>query len=239
LHNNFILDQLHSIQPDFLSGRTKPVEFGHGDHVAIGGEKIADVFFPTSGLISIVTELSEGESIETAMVGRGGMIGGPALLGATIHVGTSFGQIPGTGLSVRVEDLLELARQNANVQRLFVRNEQFVLAQAQQSAACNAKHTIPQRFSTWILRASDATEADVLRLTQEYISQMLGVQRASISVFAHGLQDEGLISYRRGTIRIVDREALERRACGCYRSLRSLRDRIFERNGQTDEETGE
>ena len=95
MHNNFILDQLHSLQPDFLSGRTKHVEFGHGDHVAIGGEKIAHVFFPTSGLISIVTELAEGDDVETAMVGHGGIIGGPALLGATIQVGTSFGQIPG------------------------------------------------------------------------------------------------------------------------------------------------
>ena len=140
-------------------------------------------------------------------------------------------------MSVRVDDLLGLARQHAKVGKLFAQNEQFVLAQAQQAAGCNAKHKIPGRFSTWILRASDATGADVLHLTQEYIAQMLGVQRASVSVFAHGLQDEGLISYRRGNIRILDREALERRACGCYGALRALRHRIFGGRGESEEET--
>jgi CRP-like cAMP-binding protein len=227
LHNNFILDQLHSLHPDFLTGRAKHIDFGHGDRLAIGGEEIAHVFFPTSGMVSIVAELDEGERIETAMVGYEGMIGGSALLGATIQVGTSLGQIPGRGLSIPLQELVELARENDNVRKLFVQSEQFVLAQAQQAAACNARHPVAQRFSTWILRASDAARSDVLHLTQEYIAEMLGVQRPSVSVFAHGLQDEGLISYRRGVIRIVDREALERRACKCYASLRSMRERIF------------
>jgi CRP-like cAMP-binding protein len=230
VHQNTILSALHSLHPAFVAKSTKQITFDHGDHLARAGTRIDRLFFPTSGLVSIVTELPEGETIEAAMVGRSGTIGGSALLGANIQIGTSFGQIPGDGWSMSAEDLLALAREDPKVQSLFVRNEQFLLAQSQQTAACNAKHQIGPRFATWILRARDASGSHVLHLTQEFIAQMLGVQRPSVSVFANALQEKGLITYRRGNIQIADEVGLKRHACGCYEALLQTRRRIFTRS---------
>lgn len=112
------------------------------------------------------------------------------------------------------------------------KNEQFLRAQAQQSAACNARHIIPRRLATWLLRAQDITGSRDLTITQESVAHMLGVQRASVSQFASGLQEAGLIQYRRGRITIVDKSGLERMACGCYRAFR---DTQLEMVGETPE----
>ncbi len=228
MHHNSLLHALHSLHPAFVADAAKQIRFEHGHHLARAGERIDHLFFPISGMVSIVTVLPDGETIETAMVGRRGVIGGSALLGGNIQIGTSFGQIPGEAFSVRVDALTDLARQDANVQSLFVRNEQYLLAQAQQTAACNAKHQIGPRFATWILRARDAAGSEELRLTQEFIAQMLGVQRPSVSIFANALQQTDLISYNRGNIRILDEDGLKQHSCRCYEALVDIRRQIFE-----------
>ncbi len=166
MQDNLVLKKLHSLHPTFLPGRLKRFSFQHGDRLSLAGEGIENVFFPVSGLISIVVELADGDSIEAAMVGRGEMIGGLALFGGEIQVGTSFGKIPGDGFSLPVEELVYLSRQDPEVHALFARNEQFVFAQAQQTAACSAKHRIAERLATWILRASEVAGNYEIRITQ-------------------------------------------------------------------------
>ena len=228
MHHNEILARLHQEHPDIVTRRARQINYVHGDIFGESGSPIEEVLFPSSGMISLVVDLSDGDRIEAGMVGRRGMIGGSVLFGGRTHLSTSFTQLPGNGWTVKAADLLDLADSAQGVRDLMFRNEQYTLAQAQQTAACNAKHRIPQRLATWILRAQFDSGDEELLLTQEYLAQMLGVQRASVSMFAGTLQDKGLIFYRRGRVRILDREGLEREACECHATLRSRHMRLFD-----------
>jgi CRP-like cAMP-binding protein len=228
MHHNEILARLHQSHPDFVTRHARQITYVHGDVFGQTGRPIDDVLFPSSGMISLVVDLADGDRIEAGMVGRRGMVGGSALLGGRTHLCTSFAQLPGNGWTIKAHDLIALADGTPGIRELMFSNEQYTLSQAQQTAACNAKHRIPQRLATWILRAQFDTGEDELLLTQEYLAQMLGVQRASVSMFAGALQDKGLIFYRRGRVRVLDREGLEREACECHATLRNRYMRLFE-----------
>lgn len=228
--DNTITAALRRTEPDEIGPALKSVIFRHGDVLAEAGQPIEHVFFPASGLISIVIDLNGGESIESAMIGHDGVVGGAAAFGGKIHINTALAQIPGQGWAMRAADFSNFVRQNPQLEALLVAHEQFMLAQAQQTAACNARHHIPQRMVSWFLRASDATGENELHLTQEYMAQMLGVQRASVSVFAAQLQDEGYIRYRRGRVTIMDRDRLVEKACECYGALCKRRDALYAAN---------
>ena len=132
-------------------------------------------------------------------------------------------QLPGTALTIASADLAEAANASEALRRELFFQDRFILAQAQQSAACNARHDITQRLATWLLRVRERAQQDDLGLTQEFLSQMIGVQRPSISLAASQLQEGGIISYRRGMIRILDPKRLESVACECFASLRAQR----------------
>lgn len=225
---NHILSYLHRRFPDFVGQRARQLSFVHGDIIGETGRPIEHVFFPSSGMISVVVDLRDGGRVEAAMVGRRNAIGASVVFGGRTHLNTSFAQLPGSGWSLNAADVIELANREIEVRNILYDNEQFLLAQAQQTAACNARHVIPQRLATWILRASDASGGDELTLTQEYLAQMLGVQRASVSMFAGALQDKGLIFYRRGRVKVLDRNGLEHQACECQAALRHQHARLFE-----------
>lgn len=225
--DNAITAALRLTEPDEIGPALKSVIFRHGDVLAEAGQPIEHVFFPASGLVSIVVDLHGGENIESAMIGHDGMVGGAAAFGGKIHVSTAFAQIPGQGWAMRAADFSGFVRRDPRLEALLVAHEQFTLAQAQQTAACNARHHIPQRMASWFLRASDATGESELHLTQEYMAHMLGVQRASVSVFAAQLQDEGYIRYRRGRVTITDRARLAEKACECYGALCTRRDALY------------
>jgi CRP-like cAMP-binding protein len=227
-YHNQILSFLHARFPDFVGQRARQLSFVHGDVIGEAGRPIEHAFFPSSGMISVVVELRDGGRVEAAMVGRRNAIGGSVVFGGLNHLNTSFAQLPGSGWLLKATDLVELAERDPDVRNLLFDNEQYLLAQAQQTAACNARHVIPKRLGTWILRASEACGGDELTLTQEYLAQMLGVQRASVSMFAGELQDKGLIFYRRGRVRVLDREGLEHHACECHAVLRRQHATLFE-----------
>src|SRR3569623_2934351 len=195
MHHNVILARLLLEHPDFVTRRARQINFVHGDIFGESGSPIEEVLFPSSGMISLVVDLNDGDRIEAGMVGRRGMIGGSALFGGRTHLCTSFAQLPGNGWIIKAADLTELAERSAGIRDLIFSNEQYTLSQAQQTAACNAKHRIPQRLATWLLRAQFDPGEDELLLTQEFLAQVLGVQRASVSMFAGALQDKGLIFY--------------------------------------------
>jgi CRP-like cAMP-binding protein len=227
MRHNEILSRLQEAHPDFVAARARQISFVHGDIVGEAGRAIDEILFPSSGMISLVVDLRGGDRIEAAMVGRRSAVGGHALFGAKTHLSTAFAQLPGTGWTLKVADVIELSDMMPEARALLSCNEQYILAQAQQTAACNAKHRIPQRLATWILRAQYDSGEDELMLTQEYLAQMLGVQRASVSMFAGALQEKGLIFYRRGRVRVLDREGLQQAACECHATLRCHHDHIF------------
>jgi CRP-like cAMP-binding protein len=226
-HPNLILKNLSKGDLALFERALTQQPFVHGQVLAEAGMPIERVFFPNSGLISVVVPLASGEAIEAGVVGRADVFGAGAVFGATHHVNRAAVQMPGSASVIKVADLVAAANKSESLRRTLFLHDQFILAQAQQSAACNARHQIPERLATWLLRVHDRALQDDLNLTQEFLSQMLGVQRASVSIAAKAMQDAGLIQYRRGTIHITDMAKLESVACECYAALRSQFERMI------------
>ena len=178
--------------------------------------------------MSIVVALESGDRIEAAVAGRSSLCGASAALGVHVHLNTTIVQMPGSASVMPADQFARAASECEGIRNLAFRHTQFMLAQGQQSAACNARHHIPQRLCAWLLRVRDAAGQDELDLTQEFLAQMLGVQRASVSLVAADLQNKGLIRYRRGDLHITDLEGLKANACECYQAVRKQYERLFD-----------
>lgn len=227
-YNNAVLDALSASEPEFVRENTTPFSFVHGDRLAQAGAAIDHVLFPQSGLISLVVELHDGVQIEAAMVGRDGALGTSIVHEAPYWASTCVAQIAGQGLAMRARDVVALTQRHPALRAYLYAQEQYLFVQAQQVAACNARHHIPARLCSWFLRAHDVVGYGDLYVTQEFLAQLLGVQRASVSLIAGTLQDEGLIQYRRGRLSILDKDGLAQKACGCYQTLRNHQRRPFQ-----------
>jgi CRP-like cAMP-binding protein len=191
------------------------------------GDKVDRVYFPHSGIISLVIELAGGETIEAAMIGRDSMLGATSALDGEISLNKAIVQLSGVGETLDVAQFRKVAEQSASLRTTLLRHEQVLFAQAQQSAACNASHHVEARLSRWLLRARDLNGADTLDLTQEFLAEMLGVRRSSVSPVANALQRAGLIHYNRGHIQILDIEGLRSTSCECYGTVKAHSDRLL------------
>jgi CRP-like cAMP-binding protein len=191
------------------------------------GGTISRIFFPHAGVVSLVVELASGEMIEAAMIGREGVVGSLSALDSNISISRAIVQIAGAASIIEVEHVRHLAERSVTFRTTLIRHEQILLAQSQQSAACNAIHTIEARLSRWLLRCRDLVGSEDLPLTQEFIAQMLGVRRTSVSIVANTLQQAGLIKYKRGHISVLDLEGLQESACECYWTVKSLSDQLI------------
>lgn len=223
--NNF-LEYLRQIDPD-VTKRLRPMSFKRSDMLAESGQTITDVCFPVSGMISLVVELRGGGRIEAGTVGYQDVLGGGAAFGQTTHLTGALGQIPGEAMVMSARDLAALAQHSPEARRVLHAHEQLLRVQAQQTAACNARHHIPARLATWLLRARDTVGGLAFDITQEFAAEMLGVQRASVSIIASELQDARLIYYRRGHMKVIDEAGLEEKACECYRAIERARAQLF------------
>jgi CRP-like cAMP-binding protein len=227
-HPNRLLASLPPSDFELLRAHLKPVELGHGDVLFSAGDAISRVHFPHSGVISLVVNLAVGEMIEAAMVGRASAVGAFAAMDGKVALNTAIVQVAGVASAVDVELLAAATEKSAVLSRTLMRHEQAVLAQAQQSAACNASHTVEARLSRWLLWSRDLSGAETLGLTQEFVAQMLGVRRTSVSLVANTLQTAGLIRYRRGRIEITNLEGLREASCECYGRLKAQYDRLLD-----------
>jgi CRP-like cAMP-binding protein len=185
------------------------------------GSELTQVYLPHSGIVSMVVSLSEGQAVEVAMVGRDGTIGALEGLGDGIALTDAVVLCPGTASVLSVAALKAIAAQSATFRSLLVRQGQGLLAQAQQSVACNASHSVEERLSRWLLRARDLWDGETLPMTQELLARMIGVQRNAVSIVAHALQEAGVLRYSRGQIEITDLKALRETACECYRTVKA------------------
>jgi CRP-like cAMP-binding protein len=194
----------------------------YGQHSVLfeADEEIKHVFFPSGAVVSLVVTLQSGELVEAAMVGWDGVVGASAALDGRISLSRGIIQLPGDIVVCSIAGLKSAAMQSPTLLSLLIRHEQTVYAQAQQSAACFAAHQIHARLCRWLLRARDLSGSDTLNFTQEYLAEMLGVKRTSVTLVAHTLQTAGLIKYRRGKIQILDVEALQDGACECYETVK-------------------
>jgi len=223
---NLLLRALPIAVFDAVKSRLRPIELQLGHVLFASGEAANNIYFPVAGAVSLVTELSDGEMVESAMVGRDSVVGGGAALDDRNVFYKAIVQIAGKAFSLDIETARRMVRDNNEFRTALVRHEQCILAQSQQAAACNAKHNLNERLARWLLRVRDVTFSDSFHLTQEFIAEMLGVGRTSVSVVAHQLQQAGMISYRRGHISIDNLEALQDTACECYEAVRAQYARI-------------
>jgi Crp-like helix-turn-helix domain len=165
--------------------------------------------------------------VETAIIGRAGAIGATAGLGAKWGFARAIVQLPGTALWLSAHAFHQAANQSPAIRDLIVRHNDLLFAQVQQSVACNALHSLEARLCRWLLQAHDCVDGDAIPLTQDFLAQMLGVRRTTVTFAARLLQSTGVIRYRRGLIQVVDRAALKDMSCECYAMVRHNIDKIF------------
>lgn len=185
------------------------------------------VYFPLSGVISIHKRLREGVAVEIATIGCEGMVGIEIFLGGGQTPASAFCQVPGQTARLPADFFRRVARESAAITDLLLRYTQATLTQVAQSSACNRVHSIEERCARWLLMTHDRVPGDQFVLTQEFLGEMLGVRRPSVSVAASILQRAGLIRYSRGRVEIVDRAGLESAACECYAVVAREYDRLI------------
>lgn len=185
------------------------------------------VYFPVNGVISMLAHMEGGMLIEVATVGNEGMIGLPLFLGAEITPGTSFSQIPGEALRMSAEHFRKAITRSVPFTKALHRYTQALMVQISQGNACNRVHSLEERCARWLLLCHDRVGADEFMLTQEFLSQMLGVRRASVNLAAAAFQNAGFIEYSRGHIRVLNRRGLESASCRCYAVIRDEYDRML------------
>jgi len=223
-HSNALLASLSPDDAAALRPRLKNLELKERHVLFESGDMIRAVYFPINVVISLIVVLSTGEMIEAAMVGRDGVLGAASALDGKISSSRAMVQLPGQALVCEPGALKDAALQSPSLLSLIIRHEQALYAlyaQAQQSTACMAAHDIQSRFCRWLLRARDLSGGDTLPLTQEFLAEMLGVRRTSVTAVALTLQQAGLIRYSRGNIQISNVEGLREAACECYEAVKS------------------
>jgi CRP-like cAMP-binding protein len=183
-------------------------------------EEIDTVFFPFDAVVSLVVPLASGGSVETALVGRDGALGAQAVLGGRISFNRAVVQLGGSASACSVEAIKAILEQCPTLKALLAKHEQVLFSHSQQLAACNVSHDLESRLARWLLRARDLRSSDDLDLTQEYLAEILGVRRSSVSLIAHTIQRSGAIAYKRGHIRLLNVDALKEMSCECYEAVK-------------------
>lgn len=213
---NRLIQGLVSEDRDALLGIATPVEFDLGHVFNEPDDPVEQLHFIDSGFCSSVAMLEDGRTVETVMIGREGVLGVVASV-VPHHTHTRVAQMAGRARRVDAGRFRALSAQRPGVRDAVATYMARLQGELEQSAACNALHHAGQRFAKWLLRCHDRVEGDTLNLTQEYLASMLGSQRTTVNEAAQGLQKAGAIAYSRGRITVLDRSALERAACECYR----------------------
>ena len=202
-----------TIRPkEIVYKQEQPIQFAH---------------FPEDCVISLVTELEDGDVVEAMTVGNDGFTGIAVFHGLPSSRLTAVGQISGESRRVAAEDFREMMAVCPSLYRLLHRYSQFVFETVSQSAACNRLHVIEQRCARWLLMSQDRVGRDGFDLTQEFLAVMLGVRRPGVTVAMGLLQKAGLITHRRGNITVVNRAGLEKVSCECYRTIRTRQGKLF------------
>lgn len=213
---NLILGALPDKEYEHLHRYLQPVVLAKGTTLYGAGDAARYAYFLVSGMISLLAITVDGKAIEVGMVGNEGMVGLPIVLGFNIMPHLVVTQLPCTALRiepVRLKAEFDLGGQLHDLLLLYT---DTLITQLSQSASCNMFHTVKERLCRWLLIARDRVQSDTLCLTQEFVSQMIGTPRTSVTALAGILEQEGLIDYQRGKVIILDRAGLEAASCECY-----------------------
>jgi CRP-like cAMP-binding protein len=213
---NRILQGLPPSDRARLIGAVQPVAFTLGDVICEAGKPLDYVYFPTTAVVSSLYTTEDGATTEMFLVGNDGVVGVSSFLGGGITPNQDVVVVAGEALRMKASALRDEFRLGGALQALLLRYTQALITQISQTAVCNRLHAVEQRLCRWLLMCRDRVERDELEMTQEFISNMLGGRRETVTVAAGRLQDAGLIRYSRGHITIVDRRGLEAIVCECY-----------------------
>lgn len=224
--HNHLLDLLPADDLAWLSSRWECRQFTLSEIFVRRDRPITHVYFPTTSIASVITQMDSGEVIETGAIGNEGFIGSPVVLEAMSTPNEIICQNEGEALVLRVADFQAALERTPVLHSLLNRYIQYYLVQLSQSVACNRLHDISQRCAKLLVMAHDRRGTDMFQLTQEFLAMMMGVRRASVSVAAAAFKDAGLITYHRGAVTVLDRSGLEAVACECYRVTREEYDRL-------------
>jgi CRP-like cAMP-binding protein len=224
---NLLLETLPEAEVEALRPHLEVVNLEKRAILIANGAPATHVYLPHAGAVSMVVGLSDGQMVKVAMIGRDGIIGTSAALGDEISMTEAVVALPGTASVIEVGVLRAAANRSSALRRLLARHEQALHVQAQQSAACNACHSVEERLSRWLLCARDLHDGDTLPLTQDALARAIGVQRNAVSMVAHALREAGIISYSRGKIEIRDLEGLRATSCECYDAVRARQERLI------------
>jgi CRP-like cAMP-binding protein len=192
------------------------------------GEVIEHLYFPIDSILSITITMKDGSTAEAGIAGNRDVLGINAFMGDQETTQTEYiVQIPGKAFQIEARSLKAEFDRNPEMRAVMLRYTQALIAQISQTTACNSLHDLEQRLARWLLEVQDRVESDELKLTQEFISDMLGVRRAGVTQAAQKLQAEGLIEYSRGKVKIMDHNKLEAYACECFRVVKEEFDRLL------------
>src|SRR5882757_3865117 len=219
VRSNRLLGALEPATRKRLSVHLQPVAFKLGEVVCEAAGILKHAYFPQGGVLSLLTVMENGSAIETANIGREGAFG---LFGAMYK--RSFNrcivQMEGPMVRCPIKIVQEEFRRSEHVRNLFVSYTQTLMTQVQQTVACNALHSMEERMARWLLMMHDRAEGKALTYTHDFLANILGVNRKSVTLAAQSLQAAGLISYRRGTMQVGDRSGLEKASCECYATVK-------------------
>ncbi len=214
-----LLAGLPRAQFDMLAPFLTSVQMERGTVIAESGDEFDQVYFPHNGMLSLLAVLKDGKAIETATVGREGVVGAMAGLGLYKSLVRVVVQMPTSVSKISATQFRKAATANEVIRNLCIQYNEILLLQARVTAACNALHLVEPRFCRWLLQSADRAGGDTVILTQEFLAEMLGVRRTSVTEVATKVQNAGVIAYSRGVIKILDRTALEKMSCECYQTL--------------------
>ena len=226
-HRNWLLRALPSDEQDRVTPHLEHVELDLGRVVCEVHVPIEHVYFPEVGIISSLSVMADGSAVETATIGPEGMSGLAVFHGVDATPEHAFVQVPGEGYRIPSTTFRDLLRDAPTLTATLHRYSAALLTLVGQNSGCNRKHAVLQRCARWLLMTHDRVARDDFELTHHILSQMLGVRRASVTEAALALQQAGAIQYRRGSVTVLDRNALERASCECYGIIRSTFDRLL------------
>src|ERR1700682_6072892 len=224
---NWLLDALPTEVYERLVNDLQPVSFDLGEVVYEPGGQMDYVYFPTTCHVSLLYTMINGVTAEMGLVGNEGVVGIALFMGGDTTPNRAVIQGSGKALKLRAKALQYEFNRGGEFQHLLLRYTLALITQISQTAVCNRLHSVEQRLCRWLLMTHDRTHSDELQMTQEFISNMLGVRREGVTHAAQNLQEKGLISYVRGHIKILDRQKLEESVCECYEVVRAEHNRLF------------
>ena len=228
-HQNRLLELLAAEDLDLLRPHLEPVKLDYRLPLYEANEEIRFVYFPISGVASLVNTMANGSAAEVGTIGNEGVVGVPVIFDDTVAPTSAYIQVPGEGLRMTATLFRRALGRSGTMRRVMLHYSHALFNQVAQSAACNRFHNLEQRCCRWMLMTHDRVYSDNFLLTQEFLAMMLGVQRTGVNYAANKLKRLKLIEYHRGHLTILDRKGLERLTCECYGVAKLEFDRLLGR----------